>query len=176
MKAFQHFKTITKHKILVGKLCFCIGLYKQGICHDLSKYTLTEFLTGVHYYQGDKSPNSVERKEIGYSKAWLHHKGRNKHHWEYWVDFTRSGLKPAPMPTKYVLEMFCDRIAASMTYQGKKYRDTFPMAYYEGGKHSYIMHPQTRALLVELLEHLEKYGLDETLEYIKKTYIKKLKE
>ncbi len=166
MKAFQHFKTITKHKIKVGKLCFRIGLYKQGFLHDMSKYTPCEFLVGAKYYQGTKSPNSVERDEKGYSTAWLHHKGRNKHHWEYWVDFTRKGVTPGQMPTRYVLEMFCDRIAASMTYQGDKYRDTFPLIYYENGKHSYIMHPQTRALLEELLMYLSKHGLDETISYI----------
>ena len=98
--------------------------------------------------------------------AWLHHKGRNKHHWEFWVDFTRTGLQPAKMPTRYVLEMFCDRIAASQTYKGKKYRDTFPLAYYENGKHSYIMHPQTRQFLEHLLHYLHDHGLDETIQYI----------
>ena len=67
------------------KLCFRIGLYKQGLLHDMSKYAWCEFSTGMKYYQGDKSPNSVERREKGYSLAWLHHKGRNKHHWEFWV-------------------------------------------------------------------------------------------
>lgn len=167
MKALQHFKTITKHKIKVGQLCFRIGLYKQGLLHDLSKYKPTEFMTGVHYYQGTRSPNSAEREEKGYSEAWLHHKGRNKHHWEYWVDFTRSGLKPAQMPQRYVLEMFCDRVAASMIYQGKNYQDGHPLEYYEGGKHSYIMHPKTRKLLEELLIYLKKYGLDKTIQYIK---------
>lgn len=166
MKALQHFKTITKHKITVGKLCFRIGLYKQGLLHDFSKYAPSEFMTGVHYYQGTMSPNSAERNAIGYSTAWLHHKGRNKHHWEYWVDFTRSGLKPAKMPTKYVLEMFCDRVAASMVYRGKDYDDSYPLQYYESGKHSYIMHPQTRALLEELLIYLKDHGLDETITYI----------
>lgn len=166
MKAFQHLRTITKHKWYVGKLCFRIGLYKQGLLHDMSKYSLCEFLTGARYYQGDKSPNSAERSEKGYSLAWLHHKGRNKHHWEFWVDFTRTGLQPAKMPTRYVLEMFCDRIAASQTYQGKKYRDTFPLAYYERGKYTYIMHPQTRALLEELLQYLYDHGLDQTIQYI----------
>ncbi len=170
MKFFQHFYTITKHKIYVAKLCFRIGLYKQGLLHDLSKYMPSEFLTGVRYYQGIKSPNSAERDEKGYSSAWLHHKGRNKHHWEYWVDFTRHGLKPAPMPTKYILEMFCDRVAASMVYQGKKYQDTFPLAYYESGKHSYILHPQTRALLEELIHYLHDHGLDQTIIYIKENY------
>ena len=166
MKIIQHFRTITKHKIKVMKLCFRIGLYKQGLLHDMSKYSPCEFMTGVRYYQGDKSPNSAERSEKGYSLAWLHHKGRNKHHWEFWVDFTRHGLVPAKMPTCYVLEMFCDRIAASMTYQGERYQDTFPLAYYERGKHTYIMHPDTRALLEELLIHLHNHGLNETIDYI----------
>lgn len=111
MHIWGHFKTITKHKILVGKLCFKVHLYKQGLLHDLSKYTPTEFITGIKYYKGTYSPNSAERNEIGYSTAWLHHKGRNKHHWEYWVDFTRKGQVPAKMPYNYVLEMFCDRVA-----------------------------------------------------------------
>lgn len=167
MKAIHHFMTITKHKFIVARLCFRIGLYKQGLLHDMSKYSLCEFSTGVHYYQGDKSPNSAQRSEKGYSLAWLHHKGRNKHHWEFWVDFTHQGLVPAPMPTCYVLEMFCDRVAASMTYQGKKYQDSFPLAYYQRGKHSYIMHPQTRALLEDLLWHLHDEGLEETIHYIR---------
>ncbi len=173
MKALQHFKTITKHKIQVGKLCFRIGLYKQGLLHDLSKYAPCEFMTGVRYYQGDKSPNSAERDEKGYSTAWLHHKGRNRHHWEYWVDYTRSGLKPGKMPNRYILEMFCDRVAASQVYQGKKYTDHSPLAYYEGGKHSYIMHPHTRLLLEELLRYLDQHGLDETIQYIKQNIDKK---
>lgn len=168
MKALQHFQTITKHKIKVGQLCFRIGLYKQGLLHDMSKYSICEFTTGVKYYQGTKSPNSAERDEKGYSLAWLHHKGRNKHHWEFWVDFTRKGFVPAKMPVQYVLEMFCDRVAASMIYQGKDYQDTYPLKYYNGGKHSYIMHPDTRALLEELLEYLAQNGLDDTIQYIKK--------
>ena len=170
MKIIKHFCTITKHKIKVAKLCFRIGLYKQGLFHDMSKYAPCEFLTGVKYYQGTRSPNSAEREDKGYSLAWLHHKGRNKHHWEFWVDFTRDGLKPAKMPQHYVLEMFCDRIAASMTYKGKDYRDSFPLAYYNGGKHSYIMHQETRQMLEELLNYLNDYGLDETIRYINKNY------
>ncbi len=167
MKALQHFKTITKHKIKVGQLCFRIGLYKQGLLHDMSKYSLCEFLTGVKYYQGIRSPNSAEREEKGYSQAWLHHKGRNKHHWEYWIDFTRQGVVPSPMPKKYVLEMFCDRVAASMTYQGKNYHDSYPLKYYENGKQFYILHPSTQELLEELLHYLNDHGLDETIIYIK---------
>ena len=106
MKLFKHFKTITKHKFYVMKLCFRFGLYKQGLKHDLSKYSWTELVTGAKYYLGYKSPNSNERDTIGYSSAWLHHKGRNKHHWEYWIDFTSKGIIAIEMPINYVVEMF----------------------------------------------------------------------
>ena len=91
--AIGHFKTITKHKLLVMRYCFSIGLYKQGLLHDLSKYSFTEFRTGILYYRGYKSPNGVERIETGTSEAWLHHKGRNKHHFEYWCDYDLENVQ-----------------------------------------------------------------------------------
>ena len=107
MKAWKHFKTITTHKLLVMDGCFKVGLYKQGLLHDLSKYAPVEFLTGARYYQGDKSPNAVERVEKGYSEAWMHHKGRNKHHYEYWTDMSleTKRYESVPMPRNYLVEM-----------------------------------------------------------------------
>ena len=114
MKAVQHFRTITKHKILVMKECFRVGLYRQGLLHDMSKYGWTEFRVGCKYYQGTRSPNNAERETLGYSSAWLHHKGRNKHHYEYWIDYGLDGKKALigmKMPKNYVVEMVLDRIA-----------------------------------------------------------------
>ena len=87
IKVWKHLCTILHHKNLVRAGCFKIGLYKQGLLHDMSKYTPTEFLVGCKYYQGTMSPNNAEREDKGYSAAWLHHKGRNKHHMEYWIDY-----------------------------------------------------------------------------------------
>ena len=81
-----HLHTINHHRRLVRQGCFRMGLYWQGLTHDLSKYAPVEFLTGVRYYQGTRSPNTAEREEKGWSEAWMHHKGRNRHHWEYWTD------------------------------------------------------------------------------------------
>ena len=106
MKAFAHFCTITKHKKLVLKECFRVGLYKQGLLHDMSKYSWTEFRVGCRYYQGTRSPNNAEREEKGYSSAWLHHKGRNKHHYEYWIDYSLEGpnlLAGMKMPVRCFL-------------------------------------------------------------------------
>ena len=153
MKAIRHFQTITKHKIYVMRECFRVGLYRQGLLHDLSKYSWTEFRIGCRYYQGTRSPNNAEREEKGYSSAWLHHKGRNKHHYEYWIDYNvnvgKDGkiLTGMKMPVRYVVEMFLDRIAASKVYIGEVYNDSDPLMYYENGKAGELMHPETRALL-----------------------------
>ena len=109
--AYHHFLTITKHKCEVMKNCFAVGLYRQGLLHDLSKYSWEEFATGVKYYQGNRSPNAAEKEEKGYSAAWLHHKGRNKHHFEYWIDFAPDkswGLVGNKMPLCYLIEMVMD--------------------------------------------------------------------
>ena len=104
-KFWGHLSTITKHRTLVMIHCFKVGLYWRGLTHDLSKYSPTEFLVGVRYYQGNRSPNTAEREDKGVSTAWMHHKGRNKHHFEYWTDLqigTRQYV-PVPMPTEYLV-------------------------------------------------------------------------
>ena len=167
MKLINHLKTINKHKYYVTMLCFKCGLYKQGLLHDLSKYSPTELKTGAKYWVGTRSPNSIERETIGYSSAWLHHKGRNKHHWEYWVDFSREGVVPAKMPTKYVVEMFCDRVAACKTYYKENYNDSMPFEYFNKNRKHYMMHPETMELLGKMLIMLKRYGEEDTLVYIR---------
>lgn len=169
MKAWKHFITITHHRLFVMRGCFAVGLIRQGLLHDLSKYSPTEFLVGARYFQGDRSPNNAEREAIGYSSAWLHHKGRNKHHFEYWIDYsTRSAsMVPVPIPKRYVVEMFMDRIAASKIYKKENYTDQDPYIYYQGGKDFIPIHDETRALLELMLEMLSEKGERETFRYIK---------
>ncbi len=176
MKAWKHFRTINHHKWLVMKGCFRVGLYRQGLMHDLSKYSPTEFLVGCKYYQGNRSPNNAERETKGYSSAWLHHKGRNKHHLEYWLDYgigEEKGITGMKMPVQYVVEMFMDRIAASKTYMKEKYTDRSPLEYYQRGAAYHILHKETRALLEKLLFMLAKEGEDKTFAYIRKKVLKK---
>ena len=132
-----------------------------------------EFSTGAKYYLGYKSPNSNERDQIGYSSAWLHHKGRNKHHWEYWIDFTSNGIITIEMPIKYVVEMFCDRVAATMVYQGDNFDFTAPLDYYNKTRFYYIINEKTDYIIKDMLTHLANTNLDETVEYIKRTYLSK---
>lgn len=175
MKAWQHLKTILHHKSLVRKGCFKVGLYRQGLFHDMSKYMPTEFFVGCKYYQGNRSPNNAERTEKGYSAAWLHHKGRNKHHLEYWIDYSpenkglMSGMR---MPEKYVVEMFIDRMSASKNYEKDKYTDQSPLSYYRQGKEHYMMHKETKALLEELLQMLADKGEETVYTYIRSIILK----
>ncbi len=171
MNFFRHLKTINHHKWLVMKKCFKLGMYKQGLLHDLSKYSPSEFFEGCKYYCGYMSPHNNARSDIGLSYAWLHHKGRNKHHFEYWFDYKKtdegmvlSGMK---MPTKYVVEMFVDRLSASMNYEGDAYTDSSALNYYNKGKNHYIIHDESRALLEELLIMLSEKGEEYTFKYIK---------
>lgn len=177
IKAWEHWKTITHHKNMVRAGCFKVGLYRQGIMHDWSKYTLTEFLVGCKYYQGNMSPNNAERADKGYSSAWLHHKGRNKHHLEYWIDYGASdnghgGMTGMKMPLKYVVEMFIDRISASKNYQKENYTDRSALTYYEKGKGHYMMHKDTEAMLVYLLTMLAVKGEKETFRFVKNEVLK----
>ncbi|SHI06710.1 hypothetical protein SAMN02745196_02635 [Clostridium collagenovorans DSM 3089] len=175
MNMINHFKTITNHKLLVMKYCFKVGLYKQGLLHDLSKYKWVEFSAGIKYYKGTVSPNGVQKKVEGYSKAWLHHKGRNKHHFEYWIDYgekMKDGLVGMKMPTNYVVEMFIDRMSASMNYQKEAYTDRSALEYYEAQREYYVLHEDSKRLLEFLLNMLAEQGEKFTLKYIKEDILK----
>ena len=172
---FGHLNTITKHRHIVMRHCFKAGIPWRGLLHDLSKYSPSEFIPGVRYYTGKHSPTADERADKGYSKAWLHHKGRNRHHYEYWSDWSRKDGKymPVEMPTVFVVEMFCDRVAASKVYLREKYTDRSPLDYYTARLGEEDMHPNTSKLLGSLVTMLAEKGEDETFRYIRHNLIGK---
>ena len=167
---FCHFYTITHHRHLVIKHAFKVGIGFRGLFHDLSKYSPVEFWNGVKYYDGSKSPTIGERLNVGASRAWMHHKGRNKHHFEYWTDFdlNKQSYEPVEMPIKYLKEMFCDRVAASKTYMKKAYNDSSALNYFLGKKGIERMHPNTSKTIEEWLRMLSEKGEKEAFRYIKK--------
>ena len=169
MHPIKHLKVICHHRHLVIKHARKAGIFWQGLGHDLSKFSPTEFFTGAKYFLGNRSPNEKERELFGYSAAWLHHKGRNKHHFEYWNDVNpkTKRYEPVKMPTKYLIEMFCDRVAASKTYQGENYTDEHPPNYFLRGNARLSMHPETADTLEMLLRMLAEKGEDETFKFIR---------
>lgn len=153
------------------KLCFKCGLIWRGLTHDLSKFSPAEFFAGAKYYQGTRSPQAKEREVIGYSAAWLHHKGRNKHHFEYWTDFADGRKVYVDMPPKYFVEMVCDRIAASQIYLNKNYTDDAPLQYFLTRTDKDGMNEKTgqrlQYFLTMLSENGEKYTMKELKKYLK---------
>ena len=169
-----HLKTVNHHRLLVCKYCFKLGLYYQGLTHDLSKDNPVEFLPGVKYWQGYRSPINREKEVIGYSLGWLHHKGKNKHHWEYWIDHKdKEDLKVVRMPYKYVLESFCDRLAASRTYLKDNYKADEPLKYFLNSKDSKILDPANIAEFTYLLTLVKDLGEEEALKRLKAEYKQK---
>lgn len=171
----RHFRTITRHRHIVFRHCLKAGIPWRGIVHDLSKYSPTEFIPGARYYTGHRSPTDGERRDLGYSMAWMHHKGRNRHHYEFWTDYSYEArrMMPVKMPLVYVIEMFCDRVAASKVYNGAKYSNSLPLEYFERGTDRTKMHPDTARLLGELVQMLAREGEDRTFNYIRRTLLPK---
>ena len=178
MDFLGHLRTVNEHRREVKKGCFRLGLFYQGLTHDLSKYSPTEFWVGVKYFQGFRSPNNAEREKKGYSEAWLHHKGRNKHHYEYWVDYNsritdREGaMIPVEMPPRYLAEMYADRVAASKIYNKGKYDQTLPLKYFLMGSGRNLINEDTSRDLEIMLRMLAEKGEKVTEQYIRTQILK----
>lgn len=174
-RLFGHIGTVCTHKKYVMKACFKMGLYRQGILHDMSKFSPTEFIPSVKYYSGTFSPNATDRVLTGVSVSWLHHKGRNKHHFEYWTDYTP---RTAPyivgcrMPLKYVAEMVADRYAACVAYNGATYNQGDAWKYYERGANHIIIDDDTKAVLEAALMIMRDEGEDAAFLFMKKLLAK----
>ena len=171
-----HTRTVLTHKKEVAKICFKFGLYWQGIVHDLSKFSPTEFIPSVKYYQGNRSPIEAEKDDKGYSMAWLHHKSKNKHHFWYWVDYNSKQVQtPVRIPLKYVYELFADTVAAGRVYSknaGKEWKQSDPYEYYKTHNRDAengieFMEFCTKAVLDNMYVDMKEYGLDYVAKLIK---------
>ena len=157
-----HFMVITRHKWVVFKLCCKVGQPWRGLVHDLSKYSPTEFWEGVKYFNGKHSPITDAKKDKGYSQAWLHHKGRNKHHTDYWVDLSAPDKTPI-IPYPYVAEMLCDKLAAGIIYKGKDWTKEYELEYWLHERDKTLVNDQVEALITEFLTQVSKDGIEKSL-------------
>ena len=170
-KIFLHFILISKHRWYVFKLACMAGIPFKGLIHDLSKYSPTEFFESAKYYQGNRSPINIARKEKGYSVAWLHHKGRNKHHIEYWYDWN---LNETPViPYKCAVEMLCDHVAAGLAYKGKEWTKEYPLYYWDNIDNvRNLYNKKTEKFITTAKEDIAKKGIKEVFnkKYLKEHY------
>ena len=159
----KQFKLITHHKWIVFKLCCKVGEPWRGLVHDLSKYSPTEFWESANYYVGNHSPITEAKRDKGYSEAWLHHKGRNRHHVQYWTDYNAPEVHPI-IPYPYAVEMICDKIAAGMVYQGKNWTKEFELTYWEEKEKNQLeMNPKIRDFTTAVLTEVAEQGIAQTL-------------
>ena len=168
-----HFMVITRHRWVVFKLCCKVGQPWRGLVHDLSKYSPTEFWDGVKYFNGKHSPITDCKKDKGYSQAWLHHKGKNKHHTDYWVDLSAPDKTPI-IPYPYVAEMLCDKLAAGIIYKGKDWTKEYELEYWLNERDKTLVNDQVEALITDAFTQVSKVGINKTLtkENVKKLYKK----
>ena len=159
MKILKHFSTVFRHRHQVIRNATHVGLFFHCLRHDLSKYSPTEFFTSAKYYQGTSSPVFKEREENGmFSNIALHHLKRNKHHWEYWVDFYRGNIVIKTMPYKFALEAVIDILAASQIYSKTKSKDfngKEAVQYYEEKSKHYFITTASRTFILECLKRFE---------------------
>lgn len=177
--AVGHFSVICRHKYYVFQNCLVAGMPLTGIMHDMSKFSYIEFMEGVKYYQGTKSPIIACKEAEGYSKGWLHHKGRNKHHYEYWQDNFDQGGKSLQIPFKYALELVCDYIAAGKAYAGDSF--TYQREYewwLNKLKKPLAMHKQTKLFITYMLKSMADKNTNRVLNkaYARKVYAKAERE
>ena len=169
---FKHFLTVCKHKWVVFQECRACGITWQGIKHDMSKFSWAEFGPSARYFQGDRSPIEAEKVVHGYSFAWLHHKGCNPHHWEFWTDFdgTDGHIIINKIPYNYVVEMICDWIGAGKVYNKDAWTCDSPMEHYLKMRPGRYFHPDTEELIVKFLTCIQEHGLDEFHKMAKSIY------
>ena len=170
LNPFKHFMLVARHRHKVFVHCAKCGILWRGLVHDLSKFSPTEFFESARYYQGNRSPIGVCRRANGVSHAWLHHKGRNKHHIEYWLDGD-CPVTPV-MPYKYAVECICDKLAATKTYAGADYTPDKLIMHWERYGNKVDGNPKTMRFIEtvfrDICEHGEKYVLNK--KYMKRTY------
>jgi len=164
----RHFLLVTKHKAFVFLYCCYAGYPWRGFMHDWSKYSPVEFIESVRFFNGRRSPVGLARELEGYSYAWLCHKGRNKHHFEFWSDVVdESGAAapnygqfyPLPMPFPFALEMICDTISASRAYNGKKF--SYKALFDWSRRRASVplnMHPSTRRFFDAIYQEMRDEG------------------
>lgn len=175
-KLLGHIKLVLRHKKYVFIAMKDCGHPIQGMLHDLSKFSLAELIESVKYFQGDRSPIEAAKEEKGYSSAWFHHRGRNKHHSQYWVDISFGEIRPCKIPWKYLVEHICDTIGAGKAYMGNKWTNSVPIDYWNSKDSKSYYHNDTRSILEYVYLLIKEYGWEDTAELIKNGVIKDIYE
>lgn len=166
---WQYFKQIMLHKKYVFEECAKCGIIWQGIVHDLSKFSRQEFTRSARRYFGKQTQEVKDE----YIEAWMHHKGCNPHHWEYWIDYRKDGgIITYKIPYNYVVEMVCDWIGAGKAYEKEEWNQSEPLEYYNKVRRGRHFNMDTEELICKFLNCIKNYGLDEFHKLTKNSILK----
>ena len=80
-------------------------------------------------------------------------------------------IVPMDMPDRYIKEMFCDRVAASKTYNRANYTQESPLLYLTRSTAHEKMTAKTYRKLLYLLRMLAEKGEKATLRFMKNTKV-----
>lgn len=159
MNFFKHLWVVIKHKYNVLNFASKLGIFWTGLVHDLTKFSPTEFGRSVKYFDGRRSPTIVERKEHdNFSYICVAHTGRNKHHWQYWVDYTRDDIVVNRMPFVNSLEYVADVLSASKVYNPKEFNYMVAYNYFKEHSKTYLQHPATKEFILWCIKEINDYG------------------
>ena len=154
-KMWKHLRTVQTHRKWVRKYCFLVGIPWRGIKHDLSKYSPTEFFESARYWIGTGSPINEAKEENGVSYAWMHHKGRNSHHYEYWMDNFDDGGIARLMPKDDFTELVCDYLGAARAYLGDKFSYHKEKEWWANKREKTSMNEQNKTMLDIIFSDLD---------------------
>ncbi len=170
MKFFKHLWVVVKHKYNVLKYASKLGIFWTGLVHDLTKFTPTEFNRSVKYFDGRRSPTIIERSACdNFSYICVAHTGRNKHHWQYWVDYTRSDVIVNRIPFKHSLEYVADVLSASKVYNPKDFTYMVAYNYFKEHSKTYLMHPATKEFILWCIKEINDFGFKAVKKKVTKT-------
>lgn len=169
MGMIKHLILTFQHKYFVFLFALRLGIPYRGFMHDWSKLSFEELLTSGKYYTGVQSPQIQERNaNDNYSKVSVHHVGRNKHHWQYWVDYRGFNTLVYCIPYVYAVEFVCDSLAASRVYNGKHWERGDAYQYFNHYCDKCLMHPSIKEFASDCFAKFR----DEGFKGLTKTYTK----
>lgn len=167
-KLLGHINQVLRHKFWVFICCCKFGIIWRGITHDLSKFSWAEFWPSVRYYQKGSSPIPRLHHEASEYRPWLHHRGRNDHHSEYWHRYTHGTFYALKMPFDCVLEQIADWIGSTRAY-GREFDIDDEIQWLQSTSF-YMMHEKTLELTLSILKGIRDNNLD--LKQLKNDYNK----
>ena len=137
---WAYFSYVLRHKWHVFWEAIKLGIPWLGLIHDWDKFLPSIWLPYVrHYFNSDGSVKEPFQKGDFFDYAWLAHRRRAQHHWQWWVLFRDDGtIRTLPMPKKYRREMLADWLGTALAHG----RDV--LAWYAENKNKLSLHPETR--------------------------------